>query len=288
MTTFPTRPLVAILAALALWTARPGEARAQCAGDCNGDTMVAINELIIGVNIALGSSPVSACASFDGNSDGMVAINELIAAVNNALNGCSPAATPTATPTQGEPTVTVTPRPGMCGDGSNCGDGFPDVTGQRGQLETCDDGNVVDDDGCPANCCVERCEPSAARTRVAINFATVDPQVFLLNVDLFLRYPDGVIDVPGADNDSAVLAALTSDIFALSPRDFNYGMRLLAEDPTFVGYNEGTVAVVEFLVCAGQQAPPIDSLSCQIRNGTDANFASVPAEQITCSLALVP
>ena len=59
-----------------------------CVGDCNHDGMVAINELITGVNIALGNTPVSSCPSFDRNGDGMVAINELIAAVNAALNGC--------------------------------------------------------------------------------------------------------------------------------------------------------------------------------------------------------
>jgi hypothetical protein len=59
-----------------------------CAGDCNGDDAVAINELITGVNIALGSSPVSACPSFDSSGDGTVAINELIAAVTRALSGC--------------------------------------------------------------------------------------------------------------------------------------------------------------------------------------------------------
>ena len=59
-----------------------------CVGDCNGDGMVAINELITGVNIALGSAPVSDCEAMDANGDGMVGINELIAAVNNALSGC--------------------------------------------------------------------------------------------------------------------------------------------------------------------------------------------------------
>ena len=61
---------------------------AACVGDCSGDRMVAINELIIGVNIALGSAPLSSCTAFDANSDGMVSINELITAVNDALNGC--------------------------------------------------------------------------------------------------------------------------------------------------------------------------------------------------------
>jgi ELWxxDGT repeat protein len=59
-----------------------------CAGDCNGDFRVAIDELVRGVGIALGATPVGACASFDGNADGAVSIAELIGAVNAALAGC--------------------------------------------------------------------------------------------------------------------------------------------------------------------------------------------------------
>lgn len=65
-------------------------ARAVCIGDCNGDNMVAINELIIGVNIALGSTPLSECPSFDADGNSEVGINELITAVNNALGTCPP------------------------------------------------------------------------------------------------------------------------------------------------------------------------------------------------------
>ena len=59
-----------------------------CVGDCDGNGEVAINELITGVNIALGSASLDTCPSFDANGSGEVEINELIAAVNNALNGC--------------------------------------------------------------------------------------------------------------------------------------------------------------------------------------------------------
>jgi len=59
-----------------------------CPGDCNGDGEVTINELIIGVNIALGSASIDDCPAFDLNGNGTVEINELIAAVNIALNGC--------------------------------------------------------------------------------------------------------------------------------------------------------------------------------------------------------
>ena len=59
-----------------------------CTGDCDGNGMVAINELILGVNIVLGVQPVDACPAF-ANSQGMVDIAQLIKGVNNALNGCS-------------------------------------------------------------------------------------------------------------------------------------------------------------------------------------------------------
>ncbi len=94
-----TRTLVALAVACVVGVSAPLAIHAQCTGDCNGDNEVAINELITGVNIALGNSDVSACPEFDVNDDGEVTINELIAAVNNALNGC-PAVQPTDTPTE--------------------------------------------------------------------------------------------------------------------------------------------------------------------------------------------
>ena len=84
----------------------PHSALAQsCAGDCDLDGKVTINELITGVNITLDELAPAECPVFDRNGDGVVAINELIAAVNNALCGCGRAC-PTPTPTL---TATVTP-----------------------------------------------------------------------------------------------------------------------------------------------------------------------------------
>ena len=59
-----------------------------CVGDCDGSGSVAINELVLGVGIALGNTPLSECPSFDCQQTGQVAINCLVTAVNNALNGC--------------------------------------------------------------------------------------------------------------------------------------------------------------------------------------------------------
>ena len=60
-----------------------------CAGDCDGNDEVAVNELIKAVNIALGNDPVSECPAVDTVADGEVAVNELIQAVNSALNTCA-------------------------------------------------------------------------------------------------------------------------------------------------------------------------------------------------------
>lgn len=59
-----------------------------CAGDCDGDATVVIEELIRLVNLALGS-PVGQCAAADFDQDGRVTVAELVRAVNNALHGCT-------------------------------------------------------------------------------------------------------------------------------------------------------------------------------------------------------
>jgi uncharacterized repeat protein (TIGR01451 family) len=115
-------PLV-IVSALLLACVDPPRAAAQaCPGDCNGNGAVVIGELIVGVNITLGTGLVDSCRAVDVNGNGVVAINELIAAVNAALNGCPLTATPTITPMEistatatatqtATPTSTDTPTP---------------------------------------------------------------------------------------------------------------------------------------------------------------------------------
>lgn len=60
----------------------------RCAGDCSGDGQVTIDELLRGVNIALGSLSVSACGRLDQSADGAVSVDEIVSAVGRALDGC--------------------------------------------------------------------------------------------------------------------------------------------------------------------------------------------------------
>jgi parallel beta-helix repeat protein len=62
---------------------------ASCGGDCNRDSEVTVDELLILVNVALGFLPLSGCPSGDGNGDGEITIDEILAAVNQALDGCA-------------------------------------------------------------------------------------------------------------------------------------------------------------------------------------------------------
>jgi len=74
-------------------TPSPTPPRSACVGDCNSDGMVAVNELVIGVNIALEIFTLDSCPSFDSGGSGSVGIDELIQAVGFALDGCpAPAA----------------------------------------------------------------------------------------------------------------------------------------------------------------------------------------------------
>lgn len=91
---------------------RDAAAQPSCLGDCGQNGAVDISDLILGVNIALGFQPISACPAFN-NGSGMVTIDVLITAVNNALAGCPPTPTATATGTFAPNTATATSTPSV-------------------------------------------------------------------------------------------------------------------------------------------------------------------------------
>src|SRR5215813_3705633 len=103
-----------------------------CDGDCDGSGTVLVDEVLIGVRIALGQADLERCAAADRDGDGAVSITDLLAAVVAALDGCAVSPTPT-------------PDPGL----ADCGDGT--VNGS----EECDDGNRISRDGCSADCALE-------------------------------------------------------------------------------------------------------------------------------------
>ncbi len=69
-------------------TPTPSPGPSDCAGDCNADAAVTIDEVVLCVNMALGNAGEDACGACDVDGDGSVTVNEVIAAVAAALNGC--------------------------------------------------------------------------------------------------------------------------------------------------------------------------------------------------------
>lgn len=59
-----------------------------CVGDCDRDGQVLVDEVVLGVNLALGTEPTEACYAYDRNFDDSVTVDEILSAVNFALQGC--------------------------------------------------------------------------------------------------------------------------------------------------------------------------------------------------------
>ncbi|MEO8603033.1 MAG: hypothetical protein ABI629_10705 [bacterium] len=59
-----------------------------CAGDCNQNDAVGIDEVLLAVNFALGLRDAGECRILDTDHSSSVEIGELIAAVRTALDGC--------------------------------------------------------------------------------------------------------------------------------------------------------------------------------------------------------
>jgi hypothetical protein len=59
-----------------------------CGGDCDNGGTVTVDEIIRGVNIALGTADPEDCPAFDLDFSDSVTVDEIVTAVNHALNGC--------------------------------------------------------------------------------------------------------------------------------------------------------------------------------------------------------
>lgn len=160
-------------------TALPGgPAGLVCTGDCGGNRLVTVDELVTGVGIALGLRPVGNCRNLDGNGDGVVIVNELVAAVSRLLFGCDgtpPTPTPTNTPSGEQsvcggpissvPTIcNLTINPARVRRGANITISFG-IVDREGDIDTVCAGIGPADRGTPAMECM-----------------TIQPQGTLINI----------------------------------------------------------------------------------------------------------
>ena len=63
--------------------------QASCPGDCNGDLMIAMDEVTTAVDRALGQAESTPCTRADANNDGAITVEEVIQAVKREGSGCA-------------------------------------------------------------------------------------------------------------------------------------------------------------------------------------------------------
>lgn len=244
--------LVALGVGLA-WLASPAPGAATCIGDCNVDGEVTVDEIITGVNIALGTASIASCLAFDSNADGQVTVDEIVNGVTNALTGCPER---------------------VCGDG--------EVDFDLG--ETCDDGNTEDGDDCPANCRIEPCTPTGD-TGIADIVLSVPGGASVAAVTVFLRYPDGVVRIPGRANDDQVQSRIGGlpEGLSTTPNDLDYALRLVAFSPDISPIPPGRFFTVEFDGCEeGGRLPTFVDFDCIVEDAADTSFN--PVAGVTCAV----
>lgn len=250
---------------------------AQCVGDCSGDNRVSMAELVTATRLALGESASCAAADRDGNG---VTVDEVVASVNSASGGCAQLATPTpsSTPTPTMPQATATPTTTVDG----CGDGMVDLA----IGETCDDGNTVDGDSCPANCRIATCAldlTSSVQVDVRVE---VPAGKEIVGVQTFLRYPDGVVAVRGAGGDNNVFDQISEqpDNVVLQPNDIEYGLIVVAYSFDGSAIAPGQLLSVRFNPCREARAPQASDFACSVNGAGDVNGVEVAG--VTCSATL--
>ena len=263
---------------VAMTATRGGPLAAQCVGDCTRDRTVTVDEILTMVNIALGGAQISACPAGDANHDARITVDEVLAAQNDALSGCAMVNTPTASPTpSGNSQPTPTPPAG-------CGNGRVDFN----LGETCDDGNTLDGDDCPYNCRIAACMGTGTTRTVDVTFS-VPAGGDLGGIKLFLRYPDGVVKIPGMASDDQVNASISNlpDNGFSTPNDLDYGLRLLlfTTDQTALStVAPGLLCSIEFDNCQGAAAPTASDFRCTVEEALDPESHDISG--VTCSVTL--
>ena len=114
MTKSFVRAAAALIVALVMTVGASDGVAIECAGDCDGDGILDVAEIVTAVSIALGEASTAFCLAADHDADGRVTVDEILRGVIGALHGCdsepSPSPEDTTTPTLA-PSTSTTPAP---------------------------------------------------------------------------------------------------------------------------------------------------------------------------------
>lgn len=151
--------------------------------------------------------------------------------------------------------------------------------------ETCDDGNTTEgaDEGCPGNCRIETCVPSGNTLTVDINMDTTPNDLIVTSLELFVRYPEGRVRIPGSTNEASVRERVESVFPSVTLNDRDYGLVMVLLDPSLFGAEEGNVATIEFDICSDAPAATPTAFSCAVNAASDEGLLDITS-QVSCSI----
>jgi cysteine-rich repeat protein len=133
--------------------------------------------------------------------------------------------------------------------------------------ETCDDGNTVNGDACPANCRIESCTPVLGSSRTfSVTYAASGD---IAGIKVLVDYPEGQVSIPGSGNDSSVRMHITnvpSGAFS-TPNDLDYALREVVASASALP--PGRLFTIDFQDCQGASAPAPGDFTCMVEDATD-------------------
>lgn len=281
-----------LLATALLCAALPARAGAQCVGDCNRDGEVTAEEIVFGTDVLFDASLLPQCPSFDTNGNQAVASSELVAAVTDAIQGCP------IVPGCGNGCVQFDLGEN-CDDGGLCRGGARD--GQRcneNPTQGCDndpcpdgvcvpvEGNRVSGDACPSNCHINSCSSVGGTLDVRVVFS-VPAGKEITSTTVYLRYPDGVLRLPGSGGGQTVQDRISVPSFAnYTPNDLDYALQVLLFQFDGSAIPPPELFTVQFDQCQGAPRPSATQFRCVVLDATGTDL--VPVTGATCGVEVLP
>lgn len=151
--------------------------------------------------------------------------------------------------------------------------------------ESCDDGNVVDGDACPASCHIASCSVTGSAT-ASVSFS-LPAGANVAGLTVYLEYPEDSVQVPGQGNQVQVQNAIgnTPANTVFTPNDLNYALRVVLTENDNAAIAAGTLFEISLNRCNGNPLPAAGAFKCRVESASSP--ASTNVSGVTCSVVSI-
>jgi len=148
-----------------------------------------------------------------------------------------------------------------------CGNGITEAANN----ETCDDGNTLDGDACPASCHVDSCTPTATSFGAHVTWAGGPPSTTVAGLNIFVDYPEGLIS-------SLTFTCCGSLV------DLGYGFNAQSINTSGL---PATLLTLGFKTCQGAPSLPVAAdFACVVTDASDDIGNPLDPSTFTCSVTV--